>query len=351
MKIRQSTFGHIDTVEAALFELENDAGATVSLTNYGGTVVSLSVKDRDGKLDDVVLGFDTLEAYRKASPYFGCIVGRYGNRIARAKFTLEGVEYVLAANEGDHHLHGGIKAFDKVVWDAQILERDDAAGVKLTYFSRDGEEGYPGNLSCTVTYHLTNANELRIDYACATDKITHFNPTHHGYFNLAGHGAGNILEHELTLFAERFTPVDSTLIPTGELRAVSGTPMDFTRPRRVGDRIEEQDEQLVFAGGYDHNWVLNNQNGGLALAARVYEPKSGRVMEVLTTQPGIQFYTGNFLPDDLAGKQGRTYGRRGALCLETQHFPDSPNKPEFPSTILRPSGEYKQTTIYKFYSK
>ena len=330
------------------YVLKNSKGMTAEIMNYGAIVLSLTAPDRQGKMQDVVLGYETLAEYIKATPYFGAIVGRYGNRIALGKFKLDGKEYTLATNNDKNHLHGGLKGFDKVVWTARPVKTKDAVGVILEYLSKDGEEGYPGNLKNKVTYWLTNRNELVVEYESTTDKATPVNLTHHGYFNLAGQGNGTILDHELMLNADRFTPVDAGLIPTGELRPVKGTPMDFTGPVKIGARIEQKDEQLVFGKGYDHNWVLNNEDGSLALAATVYEPKSGRLMQVLTTEPGIQFYCGNFLDGSNVGKGGKVYKHRYGFCLETQHFPDSPNKPMFPSTILRPDEMYRTMTIYRF---
>lgn len=349
MKIEKHAFGKTaDGTPVELYTLTNANGLEAKITNYGGIVVSLLVPDRDGKPGDVVLGYETLEEYIENNPYFGTLVGRYGNRIARGKFTLEGIEYTLAQNDGENHLHGGLKGFDKVVWKADAVRSKNSVGLKLTYLSKDGEEGYPGNLSVTVVYTLTNDNELKIEYTAVTDKVTIVNLTHHGYFNLAGAGLGDILGHELMIKADRFTPVDKGLIPTGELRSVKGTPMDFTRAAAIGARIDQAAEQLVLGGGYDHNWVLNNGDGSLALAAKVYEPTTGRVMEVYTTEPGIQFYSGNFLDGSITGKGGKVYEYRYGFCLETQHFPDSPNKPDFPSTVLKPGETYTTTTIYTF---
>jgi aldose 1-epimerase len=305
--------------------------------------------DKNGKLGDIVLGYDKLADYLKETPYFGAIVGRYGNRIGKGTFTLDGKTYTLATNNGENHLHGGLKGFDKVVWTA-AAHKASADGVALTlnYLSKDMEEGYPGNLDVTIVFTLTNANELRIDYKATTDKATVCNVTHHGYFNLAGQGKGDILGHELTLNADRYTPVDAGLITTGELAAVKGTPMDFTKPTAIGARINNTFEQLTFGGGYDHNWVLNKKGSEMSLAASVYEPTSGRVMEVRTNEPGVQFYSGNFLDGTLTGKGGKVYQHRYGFCLETQHYPDSPNKPNFPTTTLRPGQTYKTTTIYKF---
>ena len=342
-------FGALDdSTEVGLFTLTNQNGISVSITNYGGIVTRLSVPDRDGNLGDVVLGHDSLGDYLGGHPYFGAIVGRYGNRIAAGHFTLDGVEYKLATNNGDNHLHGGVRGFDKVVWEAEPYREAGEAGVKLAYVSADGEEGYPGQLTVTVSYALTGADELRIDYAAETSAPTVVNLTHHSYFNLAGHGAGDVLGHELLLFAGRFTPVDAGLIPTGELRPVDGTPFDFRMPTVIGLRIDSRDQQLEFGGGYDHNFVFNTYDGDLRLAGRVYEPTSGRMMIVFTTEPGIQFYSGNFLDGSNVGKGGVRYEQRSGFCLETQHFPDSPNRLEFPSTVLRPGERYQSTTIYQF---
>ena len=329
-----------------LYTLTNANGMEARIMTYGGAVVSLKVPDRNGKLGDVVLGYETLGGYLKNSPYFGAIIGRYGNRIGKARFSLNGKEYTLPKNNGENTLHGGLKGFDKVVWKGKEVKSRDGGGLELTYLSKDGEEGFPGNLSVTVSYTLTNQNELKIKYSARTDKTTVVNLTNHSYFNLAGEGS--ILQHELMINAGRFTPVDAGLIPTGELRSVKGTPMDFTQFAGIGTRIDQQDEQLTFGRGYDHNWVLNNATGKLAVAAKAYEPVSGRVMEVLTTEPGIQFYSGNFLDGSITGKGGQVFGQRYGFCLETQHFPDSPNKPGFPSTVLKPGQKYETTTIYKF---
>lgn len=346
-EIKKQTFGMTASQEPVyLYTLTNANGLEARIMTYGATVVSLKVPDRQGKLADVVLGYDSLEGYLKNSPFFGAIVGRYGNRIGKGRFSLNGKQYTLAKNNGENTLHGGIKGFDKVVWKAKEAKRKDGASLSLTYLSKDGEEGFPGNLSVTVVYTLTNNYELKIEYSATTDKITVVNLTHHSYFNLAGEGS--ILNHELMIDANRFTPVDEGLIPTGELRSVKGTPMDFTRPSLIGARIDQQDEQLTFGKGYDHNWVLNNPGPKLAFAARAYEPGSGRVMEVFTTEPGLQFYSGNFLDGTITGKGGQVYKQRYGFCLETQHFPDSPNKPKFPSTVLKPGQHYKSTTIYKF---
>jgi len=336
-------------VPVDLYTLTNSNGMAATITNYGGIVVSLLVPDRQGRPADVVLGFQSLDGYLAGHPYFGAIVGRYANRIAGGRFTLDGKQYVLARNNQQNHLHGGLKGFDKAVWKAKGLLDDHGPGLVLEYLSPDGEEGYPGNLSVTVTYVLTEEGELRIDYRATTDKPTPVNLTNHSYFNLRGQGEGDIVEHVIMINADRFTPVDASLIPVGQLQSVEGTPLDFRTPTPIGARIDADHQQLRFGRGYDHNFVLNKQRArDLSLAARVYEPQSGRVMEVWTTEPGVQFYTGNFLDGTLVGKGNKAYGRRYGFCLETQHFPDSPNKPQFPSTILRPGQQYRSTTVYRF---
>ena len=345
-RMKKESFGKTsDNQEVDLYTLTNKNGVEARIITYGGILVSLKTPDRNGNLGDVVLGYDGLEGYLKNSAYFGAIIGRYGNRIAKGAFSLNGRQYALARNNGENHLHGGTKGFDKVVWKAKAANGSDGVGLSLSYVSKDGEEGYPGNLSVRVVYTLTNNNELKIDYSAATDKDTVVNLTHHSYFNLAGEGS--ILNHQLTINADRFTPVDEGLIPTGELRSVRATPMDFTQPTPIGARIEQREQQLSFGKGYDHNWVLNRTGPGLAPAARLYDPATGRVVEVSTTEPGLQFYSGNFL-DGVRGKGGRTHNMRSGLCLETQHFPDSPNKPGFPSTVLKRGGKYASTTVYKF---
>lgn len=333
-----------DGASVELYTLTNAKGSEARIATYGGTVVSLKVPDRSGVMGDVVAGFDSLEGYLKPPPYFGAIIGRYGNRIGNAHFSLNGMQYTLARNDGENHLHGGVRGFDKRVWTARLLSPQS---LELSYVSKDGEEGYPGNLSATVTYTLTDANELKIEYSATTDKDTVVNLTNHSYFNLAGEG--DILGHQVVMNADRFTPVDKGLIPTGQLRSVAGTPFDFRTVKTIGERIEQKDDQLMLGHGYDHNFVLNRSGSGLDLAAKVTDPKSGRVLEVLTTEPGLQFYTGNFLDGTLEGK-GKTYTRRSAFCMETQHFPDSPNKPNFPSTVLKPGGTYRTTTVYRFSS-
>jgi aldose 1-epimerase len=332
-----------------VYTLKNAHGIELKVLDYGGIIVSLKVPDRTGKLGDVVLGYDSLAGYERASPYFGAVIGRYGNRIAHGRFTLDGRTYALATNNGPNHLHGGVRGFDKVVWDVTPLEARDSVALILRRTSPDGEEGYPGTLHATVTYTLTSRNEVIFDYQATADRATPVNLTQHSYFNLAGDGSGDILGHVVTLNADHFTPVDSTLIPTGELHSVAGTPFDFRSPTPIGARIDADDVQLRYGRGYDHNFVLNKRGGeSLTLGARVYEPSSGRVMEIHTTEPGLQFYSGNFLDGTLRGKNGVVYRHRYGFAMETQHFPDSPNKPGFPSTILRPGAEYRSRTIYAF---
>ncbi|MBI1918172.1 MAG: galactose mutarotase [Planctomycetes bacterium] len=332
-----------------LYVLTNGKGMTVKITNYGGIVTELYAPDRNGKFADVVLGFDNLDGYLKGHPYFGCIVGRVANRIAKGRFTLEGKEYKLATNNGSSSLHGGVKGFDKFVWTAESFKGQQSAGVQFRYVSKDGEEGYPGTLTTTVTYTLTNDNSLQIDYEATTDKATPVNLSNHSYFNLAGHGAGTVLDHDMMIAADKYTPVDDTLIPTGKIEPVQGTPLDFTTSTRIGKRIDQLKGDPV---GYDHNYVLRQGEGkGPWLAARVTEPKSGRIMEVLTTEPGIQFYSGNFLDGKVKGKGGAVYRQHAGLCLEAQHFPDAVHHKNFPSIILEPGKTYTQTTIYRFSAK
>ncbi len=357
-KVTRSEFATLpDGRSVDLFSLTNANGIEVRVMEYGGIILSLTAPDRDGNLGDIVLGYADLAGYLEVSPYFGALIGRYGNRIGEARFTLDGIDYPLAANNGPNHLHGGDVGYDKVLWSGTPIERDDAAGVTLAYTSVDGEEGYPGTLSIEVDYVLNDEDELMIDYRATTDEATPVNLTHHSYFNLAG--TGDILGHELLINADRYTPVDDTLIPTGELAPVAGTPFDFTASTAIGARIDADDEQLGFGGGYDHNFVLDRPDDGasisaggalpaMVLAARVTEPVSGRVLEVETTEPGLQFYSGNFLDGTITGKGGQVYEHRSGFCLETQHFPDSPNKPDFPSTILRPGEQYRSRTIYRF---
>jgi aldose 1-epimerase len=347
MSIKTESFGKTpDGQEVDLYTLTNPDGLRARITNYGAILVSLEVPDRDGKLADITLGYDKLDGYLTRHPYFGSTVGRYANRIGGASFKLDDVEYRLAANNGPNHLHGGIKGFDKVVWKAEdVTAENDKATVKLIYLSKDGEEGYPGNLSCTVTYTLTKDDELKISYEAETDKTTIINLTNHSYWNLAGQGTGDILGHQVTLNADKYTPVGEGLIPTGEIRSVKDSPMDFTKPMTIGSRIGQ------VGSGYDHNYVLNSGGGTLALCARVYEPTSGRVMEIHTIEPGIQFYTGNFLDGSITGKSGKVYNKHYGFCLETQHFPDSPNKPDFPSVVLKPGQKYTTVTVHKFYTR
>lgn len=344
--IHRGDFGEVDGRMVSLFMLTNASGGQVGITEYGGIVVSLKVPDRHGQFGDVVLGFDTLDAYVADTPYFGAITGRYANRIAGGRFSLDGTDYELAVNNAPNALHGGIKGFDKVVWNGAPNAEGD--GVAFKYVSADGEEGYPGTLTAQVTYTWTDDHELRIDYEATTDKPTVINLTNHSYFNLKDGGASPILDHELMIDSDSYTPVDETSIPTGELAALEGTPLDFRQPTAIGARIGDDHEQLRFGAGYDHNYALNQESESLALAATVYEPESGRVMEVLTTEPGVQFYSGNFLDGHHVGKGGVAYEHRSGLCLETQHFPDSPNQPEFPSTVLRPGETYSTQTVYRF---
>ncbi len=347
--VEQADFGTLpDGRKAQLFTLKNGNGMIVRLTNYGGCITEIHVPDRQGKMADVVLGFDDLDRYLKHS-YCGAIVGRYANRIAGGKFTLDGKKYTLATNNGPNHLHGGRKGFDKILWQARPFQKDKTAGVELSYVSPDGEEGYPGTLTLKVVYSLNNQNELRMEYYGTTDKPTICNLSHHGYFNLGGHDSGDTLGHQLWINADRFTPVDKTLIPTGELRPVKETAFDFTRPRPIGDRLNiDVNEQLQHGGGYDINFALNDRSGQLHLAASVYEPKSGRYMELITTEPGVQFYGAQGLDGSTIGKGKTPYRKYAGFCLEAQHYPDSPNKPDFPSATLRPGETYRQTTIYRF---
>src|SRR5580658_9569750 len=345
-KVTSQPFGKLPDGTAVELYTLSDGPFEARISTYGGVVVSLKTPDRGGKVGDVVLGFDDVDGYYAnfngpADAFFGALIGRYGNRIGHGSFTLDGQKYSLPLNNGENTLHGGPHGFNNVVWKAKQIKN----GVELIYLSKDGEAGFPGNLTTTVQYTLVKG-ALRIEYSATTDKDTVLNLTNHAYFNLAG--KGNILEHQVTLHASRFTPVDAGLIPTGELKAVEGTPFDFRKSTAVGARIEQNDEQLKLGKGYDHNWVLNKKGAELSLAARVEEPSKGRVMEVWTTQPAIQFYTGNFLDGTIKGKGGKVIARRSALCLETQHFPDSPNKPKFPPVVLKPGMEFKSTTIYKF---
>jgi aldose 1-epimerase len=333
-----------DGQEITQYTLTNANGCEVQLINYGAIITALAVPDRNGNVVDVVLGHSTLSDYESASPYFGAIVGRYGNRIQNGQFELHGRTYMLATNNGPNHLHGGLQGFDKMVWKAKASE--SSLSVHLTHISPNGHEGYPGTLKTHVTYTLTHDNTLKIQYQATTDQPTVVNLTNHSYFNLAG--SGTIVDHTIVLHANHFTPVDNTLIPTGEIRSVTNTPMDFTTPTRIGDRIDANDEQIRYGGGYDHNWIVNNADQSLREIATVYDPKSGRTMTVSTTEPGVQFYTGNFLDGSIVGKYDQVYGKRSGFCLETQHFPNSPNQPNFPSTVLNPGETYQSQTTYRF---
>jgi aldose 1-epimerase len=346
--ITKADFGKTtDGLPVELFTLQNGRGMEAKIATYGGLVTSLKVPDKNGQLGDVVLGYDNLNGYIKSSPYFGALIGRYGNRICKGHFTLNGQTYNLAANNGPNALHGGLKGFDKVVWSVKsAVVKADGPQLTLTYVSRDGEEGYPGNLSVTAVYTITRDNALRLDYTATTDKDTVVNLTQHSYFNLAGHG--DILGHEVYLNADKFTPVDATLIPNGELRDVTGTPFDFRTPTTIGARVNASDEQIKFGGGYDHNWVINKKWGELSLMARVSESTSGRTLEVWSTEPGLQFYSGNFLDGSITGKGGWVYQYRNGFCMEPQHYPDSPNQPNFPSVVLHPGETYHNTIIYRF---
>lgn len=345
--VKQESFGQLaDGTAVDLFTLTNRNGVTARITNYGGIVVSLNVPDRNGKLSDVVLGYDTLAEYVRRNPMFGALVGRFANRVANAKFTLNGTEYGLAPNSGGHHIHGGRKGFDKVVWQAKTMTSKAGPALALSYLSKDGEEGYPGNLSVTVTYTLTNDNALKLEYRATTDKDTIVALTNHSYFNLAG--VGDVRGHELQINADRTLVAGDKLIPTGEFKAVAGSPFDFRHPKAIGQDINSPDPQIVLGRGYDHSFVLNHKPNVLSLAATVYEPVSGRVMETLSTEPGVIFYTTNGFDGSLKGKGGQAYPRYAGLCLETQHFPDSPNKPQFPSVVLKKGATFQSTTIFRF---
>jgi aldose 1-epimerase len=345
--VNRASFGSVpDGGAVDVYTLKNANGVEVRAINYGAIITSIRVPDRAGRFGDVVLGFDTLDGYLKTHPYFGTVVGRYGNRIAGGRFSLKGQIYKLAQNNGPNHLHGGNKGFDKYVWKGEPLA--NGRGVAFSRTSPDGEEGYPGSLAVRVTYTLTDKNELVVEYHATTDKATPVNLTQHSYFNLSGDPSTDILGHELRIDADRYTPVDSTLIPTGELAPVQGTPFDFRKPVAIGARIDQPNEQLKFGRGYDHNWVLNRKGSEPGFAARLVEPKSGRTLEVMTKEPGVQFYTGNFLDGTIKGKGGTVYKQRAGLCLETQHFPDSPNKPNFPSAVLEPGAAYRTTTVFTF---
>jgi aldose 1-epimerase len=347
--VTKSAFGTTPSGQAvSLYTLTNANGIELRTMDYGGIITSLRTPDRNNAFADIVLGYDSLAGYLKTTPYFGALVGRYANRIAKGHFTLDGKTYTLAVNNGKNALHGGLVGFDKVVWQAQSFDSAGKVGVVFTYTSKDGEEGYPGTLQARVSYTLDDRNQLTIDYGATTDRATPVNLTNHSYFNLAGAGSGDILTHEITIDADRYTPVDSTLIPTGTLQPVAGTPFDLRKPTAIGAHIAEPDAQLTIAGGYDHNFVLNRSGEGITHAAHVVDPSSGRTLDVATTQPGIQFYTGNFLDGTITGKGGKVYARRFGFCLETQHYPDSPNQPTFPTTILKPGQTYHSQTVFTF---
>jgi len=351
MNPEKEVFGQLpDGQSADLYTLTTAAGMTVKITNYGGIITHILAPDKNGIAEDIVLGYDSLAGYLAESPYFGALIGRYGNRIAKGKFSLDGTEYTLAVNNGPNHLHGGLKGFDKVLWNAETMSVNNGSALKLTYLSKDGEEGYPGNMTVIVVYTLRNDNSLQIDYQATTDKPTIVNLTSHTYFNLTGGAKRDILDHELTLNASRFVPVDETLIPTGSLRDVKNTPFDFTTLHTIGARINNTaDEQISFGDCYDHCWVLDKINSwSLELVGTLTEPASGRKVELLTTQPGVQFYSGNFLTGSITGKGNVVYQKHYGLCLETQHFPDSPNQPTFPEVVLRPGEVYQTTTVYRF---
>jgi aldose 1-epimerase len=348
--VQRASFGALPTGEAVdVITIGNARGTEVRVATYGGVIQSLRAPDRDGQLDDIVLGYDNLDGYLQNSPYFGAIIGRYGNRIAHGRFTLDGTTYTLATNNGPNHLHGGRRGFDKVVWKCAPFAQNGVSGAVFTHTSPHGDEGYPGTLAVQVAYALNDRDELSIDYRATTDRPTVVNLTQHSYFNLAGAGRGDVLGHDLTLNAVHYTPVDETLIPLGALAPVAYTPFDFRTPARIGARIRDGDVQLARGGGYDHNFVLKPSTGNAPRhAAHVYEPTTGRTLDVHTTEPGVQFYSGNFLDGSISGKGGRPYGPRAGLCLETQHFPNSPNEPRFPSTVLRPGEEYRSRTIFEF---
>ena len=348
--MKQEHFGKIsDGVSVELYRLSNRNGVEAAISTYGGAIVSLLVPDRHGKIADVALGYDSCDGYLSDAAYLGPILGRHANRIAKGRFTLNGVTYNLARNNGEHHLHGGLKGFDKVVWKARDAATSNSQALELTYLSKDLEEGYPGNMSVRVVYALNDANELTIEYFATSDKDTVVNLSNHTYFNLGGHDSGDILKHELMINADRFTPTDASSIPTGELRSVEGTPFDFKRPTTIGSRVNQEHEQLIYGHGYDQNFVLNRiDSSPPSLAARVLDRESGRVLEVWTTEPGLQLYCGNFLDGSIRGKNSVPYQRNQGFCLETQHFPDSPNQPNFPSTILKAGAQFRSKTIFRF---
>ncbi|MCX2680474.1 galactose mutarotase [Galbibacter sp. EGI 63066] len=349
LEISKSAFGKLPSGEEIdEYTLENSNGMEVSIITYGGIITALKIPNKSGKIEDVVLGYGSLESYLKSSPYFGALIGRYGNRIANGKFSIDGKEYTLAQNDGKNHLHGGEKGFDKVVWEATQIKNEESVSLQLSYLSKDMEEGYPGNLKTTVVYTLDDSNTLNVSYEAETDKKTVVNLTQHSYFNLSGDFSKDILDHEVVINADAFLPVDETLIPTGELTKVADTPFDFITAKTIGKEINAEDEQLKRGKGYDHCWVLNDQDKGMRFAASAYHKESGRFMEVYTDEPGIQFYTGNFLDGTLPAKNGGTYAHRTGFCLETQHYPDSPNQTDFPTVILNPGETYKTKTSFKF---
>jgi aldose 1-epimerase len=351
MSIEKETFGKSPYGEdTEVYTLKNVNGVTIRIMTHGGIILSIEAPDRDGTMADIVLGHDTAAEYADGGPYFGAAIGRFGNRIKDGKFSLDGVGYTLAQNNGPNGLHGGLRGFDKVIWDAEIIEAENA--VRMTYVSADGEEGFPGEVKTVITYTLTEANELKIDYTAETTKATPLNLTNHSYFNLAGHDSGSAVGQLMTINADTFLPTDATSIPYGEEAAVEGTPFDFRTPQPIGDRIDDENEQLGFAGGYDHNFCLNKTAANeLTFCARAEDPASGRVVEAFTTEPGVQFYAGNFIDGTLKGKDGCMYVRRAGFCLETQHYPDSPNQKNFPTTLLKPGEKYTTKTVYKFSAK
>lgn len=344
---KKENFGVADGKKVDIYTLTNSKGVEARITTYGAALVSLKVPDNKGAFADVVLGYDTVDGYVGDTVYFGATIGRYANRIAKGKFSLGGKVYSLAVNNGENHLHGGPKGFHKRIWKAKPYTDANGVNLEFSYTSKDGEESYPGNLKVKVVYTLTDDNEIKLNYSATSDKDTIINLTNHSYFNLAGAGSGTILNHQLQINADRFTPTDAGSIPTGELQSVKGTPMDFTAPTVIGERIDQSFEQLLLGKGYDHNWVLNKNGNALTAVAKAYEPASGRVLEVFTTEPGVQFYSGNFL-DGVKGKNGKIYRKRDGFCLETQHFPDSPNHSNFPSTVLKAGQKFASTTVYKF---
>jgi aldose 1-epimerase len=348
LSISKKLFGTAPEGAVDLYTLSNANQMSVEILTFGGIIKAIYCPDKNGKIENVILGFNTLKPYLETHPYFGAIVGRYGNRIANGKFNIDGTEYNLATNNSPNHLHGGLKGFDKVIWQAREFKDNEKIGLELSYLSKDMEEGYPGNLNVKVTYSLNNQNELSIDYEAVTDKKTICNLTNHSYFNLAGEGKGNILNHQLVIHADSITPVNEHLIPTGEPMAVQGTPFDFRSGKKMGEEIDSNNEQIKYGGGFDHNFILKGNSESLPIIAKVSEPESGREMEILTTEPGVQFYTGNFLDGTLIGSGNQPYQKRAGFCLETQHYPDSPNQPNFPSTILEVGETYKTTTVYRF---